>query len=249
MAEGRGKFIHPDGSVFFGQWNANVAKGHGILYDREGAPTYRGQWEDDLQHGCGVEVMEGGAYSGQFVWGKKQGKGTYEWPDKSRYEGDWHGNSIHGFGHYVAQDGREFVGAWKNDVMHGFGRYMWPDGRVFSGQYVRDRKEGFGIFSWKDGKRFEGWWLQGKQHGQGILFQKDGNIFKQGHWHRGCAPDPDGNPQEMMREHRAILNYERVHELPAGSVTLHQVQSHSLGIDGWACYGEDKAATNGQSEF
>lgn len=253
LADGCGKFHHPDGSLFVGQWQGNVAKGIGILYDKEETPTYRGRWEDDLQHGCGVELMEGGVYRGEFVWGKKQGKGEYEWPDKSRYEGDWHANSIHGFGHYTAQDGREFVGAWRNDVMHGFGRYSWPDGRVFSGQYVSDRKEGFGIFSWKDGKRFEGWWLQGKQHGQGVLYQRDGQVFKRGHWQHGCAPEHDGNPKDMTREHRAIRNYEKFHSLPVGSTTLGQVEAHPIGVEGWAKFGEDSrragfqglAATNG----
>lgn len=192
-ASGHGKFVHPDGNYFIGQWRCNAAQGLGTMYNIQGFPTYRGQWVDDLQHGYGVERWEGGAYCGQFVWGKKQGRGVYEWPDSSTYSGDWQSNSIQGYGHYLANDGRQFFGMWKEAVIHGRGQYLWPDGRSFTGQYVRDRKEGFGVFAWPGGKSFEGWWLDGKQHGPGILRQDANCIVKQGIWRHGRPPS---NPEE-----------------------------------------------------
>ena len=45
--------------------------------------------------------------------GKKHGKGTYVWADKSYYTGDWRDNFIEGYGEYSWPDGRVYKGEWK----------------------------------------------------------------------------------------------------------------------------------------
>lgn len=189
-AEGPGKFVHADGDVFIGQWRQSSVIGHGTCIQKQGMSTYRGEWSEDLQHGHGVEQWEGGArYAGQFVWGRKEGQGVYVWPDGSTYSGEWHANSINGYGHYVGKDGREFWGSWMQAKIHGCGQYEWPDGRCFKGQYAEDQKQGFGEFSWHDSRKFTGFWDGGIQHGHGILYLSTGQVYKEGMWERGKAPE------------------------------------------------------------
>ena len=46
-----------------------------------------GQWEEDRQHGDGMEVWPDGAkYEGQYKDGSKSGKGLFSWVDGSTYE-------------------------------------------------------------------------------------------------------------------------------------------------------------------
>ena len=66
-------------------------------------------------------------YEGQYVEGKKVGKGKFTWPDGSTYEGDFN-DAIEGFGTYIWADKRQYVGDWKNNKMHGKGVFTWPDG-------------------------------------------------------------------------------------------------------------------------
>eukprot|EP00434_Breviolum_minutum_P022831 symbB.v1.2.020145.t1/scaffold1642.1/size107908/4 len=189
FAEGAGKFQHANGDVFVGNWKSNAAHGVGQYVHAHRGITISGEWQEDLQHGYGVEMWQGGArFEGQFHYGQKSGFGIYHWPDGSTYAGQWRNNSITGYGRYDGEDGRHFKGMWKNAQIHGLGEYKWPNGRSFSGQYVDDQKEGFGIFIWSDGKHFHGYWKAGKQHGHGVMYAEDGSVLKSGMWKDGNAP-------------------------------------------------------------
>lgn len=191
FAEGHGHFVHADGDIFIGMWQRNMAQGLGSYYSAQGVTTYRGQWAEDCQHGCGVEATAGGRYHGQFVYGKKEGHGIYIWPDGSVYVGEWRNNIISGTGYYKGKDENEFRGQWRDAVIHGFGMYTWADGRTFRGQYADDRKEGFGVFTWKDGRRLEGFWREGKQHGFCATYAASGELLKAGCWNMGLPPEED----------------------------------------------------------
>jgi len=36
-----------------------------------------------------ITMRNGGTYEGEWLKGKRDGKGKYIWPDGSYYEGDW----------------------------------------------------------------------------------------------------------------------------------------------------------------
>jgi hypothetical protein len=40
---------------------------------------------------------DGSYYEGDYVEGRKEGKGKYVWPEGSYYYGDWKGNKINGY--------------------------------------------------------------------------------------------------------------------------------------------------------
>ena len=50
-------------------------------------------WEDDYQHGEGVETWkDGSSYVGCYEFGKKHGKGHYKWADGAEFDGNWSDN-------------------------------------------------------------------------------------------------------------------------------------------------------------
>jgi hypothetical protein len=53
---------------------------------------------------------EGNRYEGDFVDGKRTGKGTFTWANGNRYEGDFVDGKLHGKGTFVDVDGNRYEG-------------------------------------------------------------------------------------------------------------------------------------------
>ena len=43
---------------------------------------------------------DGATFEGEYINGKKHGKGAFTWADKSTYNGEFFNNNIHGTGIY-----------------------------------------------------------------------------------------------------------------------------------------------------
>jgi hypothetical protein len=56
-----------------------------------------------------------------------EGYGTYNWPDGTKYVGEWKDNRMHGQGTRTWADGGKYVGEYNDDIEVG-GWYYWPDG-------------------------------------------------------------------------------------------------------------------------
>ena len=60
------------------------------------------------------------------------GKGTYTWPDGSKYQGDYKDNKKHGNGIYTYTDGSKYECVYKEDKKHGKGIYTDSNGKSVS---------------------------------------------------------------------------------------------------------------------
>merc|ERR550537_562150 len=69
------------------------------------------------------------------------GVAAVEYPDGSRYEGEWKGGLFSGQGKYARADGSGYDGAWLNGKAHGFGVYHAAE-CTYSGQWEQDLKHG-----------------------------------------------------------------------------------------------------------
>jgi len=111
---------------------------------------YRGGCKDGLADGYG-EVSGISSYRGDFLAGKKHGKGIKVMPNGDRYEGDF-----------------------SNDYRNGHGIYVWGDktqwaGDRYEGEYQRDLRHGWGVYQWNSGDRYEGAWKNDLRMGPSVM--------------------------------------------------------------------------------
>ena len=112
--------------------------------------VYAGGCKNGLADGYG-EVSGAGSYRGDFLAGKKHGKGIKVMPNGDRYAGDF-----------------------KDDYRHGKGVYIWGAstpwaGDRYEGEYQRDLRHGWGIFQWGSGDRYEGSWQNDLRMGASVM--------------------------------------------------------------------------------
>lgn len=92
---------------------------------------YAGGMKNGLKHGLGVLVAKNTVYEGtesnnvgQFSLNHKNGKGYIQYPNKSRYFGDFSNDKPHGHG--MLEYGSEYyIGDFENGMMHGDG--LWKN--------------------------------------------------------------------------------------------------------------------------
>ncbi len=91
--------------------------------------VYEGEWENDLKHGSGLEVLSNGnRYDGHFLNGKPEGVGTFTWTNGEVYEGEWKNGLKHGSGMWRGVKGESYIGEWKNGKADGYGVHTWRNG-------------------------------------------------------------------------------------------------------------------------
>lgn len=155
---------------------------------------------DDRAHGLGIYFQthsinnkdgsgsedwpDGSRYIGQYRGGRKNGMGRFAWADGCTYNGEFVDNDIKGNGVLRWKDGCCYQGQWDANSMHGEGIFSWPDGRAYQGQYKNDERDGRGIFRWPDGSRWDGSWKAGRRHGFGTYMTSHGHC-RQGEWREG----------------------------------------------------------------
>ncbi|KAG5276366.1 hypothetical protein AALO_G00131060 [Alosa alosa] len=113
----------------------------------------------------------------------RNGLGVQEWPDGSKYEGEFVNDLKHGVGVYSWPNGEIYEGSFYKDYRHGKGTYTWPDGSKFSGKFYLNRKEGYGVQLLQDGSFFKGLYHADERFGPGVLTYADGRQDV-GLWHR-----------------------------------------------------------------
>lgn len=125
IGNGTVSIVYASGHCYSGSARGGYRHGPGILLEPNGdhwALLYEGEWRKDRMHGEGTLFCPDGVYTGQFVWGDREGKGRFEY----RFPKNGHplpppdGRSESG--PLAAQ--RMYEGNWKSDQQHGYGRYV-----------------------------------------------------------------------------------------------------------------------------
>ncbi|XP_053245916.1 ankyrin repeat and MYND domain-containing protein 1 isoform X4 [Podarcis raffonei] len=109
--------------------------------------------------------------------------GVQEWPDGSRYRGEFALDLKLGYGEFAWDNGERYVGQFYKDHRHGKGVYFWPDGSKFIGSFYLSRKEGYGVMEFNDGRKFQGLYKGDERFGPGIETHPD-DSQDIGLWHR-----------------------------------------------------------------
>lgn len=122
--EGEGEFFWNNGYYYKGNFKNGLFEGEGLLKSPNGS-FYKGNFEKGLYHGNGMFIWgnnnknsKGNSftfpekYRGEFAFGKKEGKGIYQFENGDLFNGNFFDNLPQGKGEYKTQD-KSFKGIWK----------------------------------------------------------------------------------------------------------------------------------------
>lgn len=120
---------------------------------------------------------DGAVYNGEFVDGKRDGKGTLTYSDGSVYSGEWKKNKISGDGKYTFADGSTLKGKFKsNQFLNGQYKYSNKIGTFTV--YLKDTKAIKEIkVKLKNGDTYQGTLSKGTFNGKCTIVYKDGDTY------------------------------------------------------------------------
>lgn len=191
LKHGKGSIFYKSGARYEGEWRNDVEHGHGskLWADedvQDGGGTYVGEFRNGVFQGhgkrtYGVGPNAGDVFEGEYLNGKRCGKGRYTWANGSFYEGEWLNNCQHGQGQYSYSNGASYVGEFKNDMRWGKGKFVYSNGRRYEGEFKMGEEWGEGTTHYKDGGVYVGQWVDGKRSGKGRMQWADGDVYD-GFW-------------------------------------------------------------------
>ena len=184
---GWGFRLLPDGKALEG----DVISGTGTMAWGNNAAIYKGEWSYGLPHGEGEYVdsfgnkysgmfklgffwgegdfyskQDASSYSGNYVMGKKHGKGKVSYKSMVGYQGDWFQDKMEGYGTYVMGSKYYYVGNMRNNNFNGKGELNTPDGTI-TGKFRNGKPHGYCVQETSDGfQRLEGVWQNGIKQGE-----------------------------------------------------------------------------------
>jgi hypothetical protein len=171
--DGRGVLTYPDGRKHDGEWKGGEMNGRVVITSPEGGRV-DGVFKDGKLDGQAMTILSDGTdISGEWRDGKPwKTKGTYVWPDGTKYVGEWNRDGSKSGGTITWTDGRIYEGDWKGlegkpDLPDGQGTMTWPDGPKYTGDFREGKMQGFGKMTYPDGKVEEGAWRDAKFVGGG----------------------------------------------------------------------------------
>jgi len=100
-------FAGPQAEVYLGELSV-VWASSGI----SDCPIYH--W---MPNGHGKMHHGGQSYDGEWLFGKKHGRGQMEWPNGQSYNGEWLFGQMHGRGQMKCVDGQLYEGKWENEIL------------------------------------------------------------------------------------------------------------------------------------
>ena len=129
------------------------------------------------------KFTDGSRYVGEFVNGKRHGKGTNYFPDGARYDGDWKNGYMNGHGVCVYADGEKYEGEWKDGKRNGQGTHIYKNGAKYVGNWVNDKLQGQGTYFYANGAKYIGEWVNNKKQGKGTYYYVNPTATYDGDWY------------------------------------------------------------------
>jgi hypothetical protein len=159
----------------------------------------KGCLEGNCENGWGVyEYYVGdiyqGRYEGNFLEGKRSGKGKFIYSNTDKYQGSWLNGRPHGLGVKISKSGKVKSGTWaegklvarqKKEISNeclvgtckeGYGKSKDSRGNVYNGEFLKSQYSGFGEMRFNNGDRYKGYWKNNVQHGQGSYYFNNGHV-------------------------------------------------------------------------
>lgn len=204
---GTGICTYPDGSQYQGQWAHRFPDGQGTKKYADGT-TRTGLWNK------GRPVDKNGRLLNEWMLRKESnndgiaiqsgciqgnctnGKGTYAYPDGSRYEGYFFNGKPDKNGTFFYPNGDKYRGEFQNGYPHGSGTMYHASGgkksgRWYEGEFLAnastmrskgcvqgDCQNGFGKYVFNDGAKYTGPFRNGFPEGKGTVIYPNGERYE-----------------------------------------------------------------------
>ncbi|GAW82471.1 phosphatidylinositol-4-phosphate 5-kinase [Plasmodium gonderi] len=140
--------------------------------------VYTGTVKDKRVHGRGIlKYATGEEYDGEFVDGKRQGKGKWSDKENNSYEGYWENDRRHGHGIYKTADGFTFEGDFNNNKREGKGTIITPVNTKYTCTFQDDVEVGEAEFFFANGDHAIGHIKDGSLSENGRYEFKNGDIY------------------------------------------------------------------------
>lgn len=186
----------PKGVGLFQQLDRKSASIAGPVFS-----VYYGEYELGVKHGYGVDTNDLGIYTGEFVKGRRQGKGRMDYADGTTVVGNF-GLHMHNsletkafknpytqdenFGwepdgevEIFYSDGAYFKGTMRNGTVQGVGDYQSAFNEVQSGHFHHGRLHGDkGFHRTAAEDTYIGRFVHGDLHGLGTCETKEGDLYE-----------------------------------------------------------------------
>ena len=81
---------------------------------------------------------QNGKYTGDYINGKREGKGIYIYNSGDKYEGEYKNDLKEGYGIYTYSNGDVYEGNHKAGLFDGKGIYKYAEGDIYDGEYKND---------------------------------------------------------------------------------------------------------------
>ena len=124
------------------------------------------------------KIYSDGVYEGNFVDGKRTGKGKFTWSSSDVYEGDFLDCKRTGKGKFTRANGSVYEGDFVDGKRIGKGKFTWADGDVYEGDFVDNKRTGKGKYTWSSGNVYEGNFVDGKRTGKGKYTWPSGDVYE-----------------------------------------------------------------------
>jgi len=148
-----------------------------LVYPGDG--VYEGEYVDGRKQGRGkFWYVSGSVYEGSWMNDEKHGKGKETYNDGATYEGKFHEGCRHGPGVLTYANRDVYDGEWDMDVKHGYGTFRWSAGTVYEGEWESGVMHGTGTYYFADGCTYQGQYADGKRNGRGVYRFLDGSFFE-----------------------------------------------------------------------
>ena len=190
---GKGRLIFSDKSFYEGTFKDDKFDGFGIYKNKE--YIYEGQFLLGKKNGKGKinNFIKNYEYEGDFINDLRDGYGIEKYSDGSVYEGEFKSDLKEGKGKLIIKnkdkDIIEYIGQFKSNKINGKGIINWANGKQYYGEINNNEISGYGIL--KEGKtKYIGYFKNDKKNGYGCIFYLEQLFSIVGYWENNNIGGP-----------------------------------------------------------
>ena len=191
---GPGKLIYPDGAQFEGNFKDNEFDGYGVYKCK--SYIYKGDYICGKKNGKGTyeDLIKNSIYEGEFVEDKKNGYGIEKYSDGSIYKGEFKNDVKEGKGTLILRSYKNkdndliYNGEFKNNQICGIGEMKISSKKDYYGEWTNNEMNGYGM-AHDNNLRYYGYFSHGIKEGYGASFYEEGYVLV-GKWEDDLVTGP-----------------------------------------------------------